>query len=149
MNTLTDEMVATIERQRLGFVATVDHEGAPRLSPKGTFVVIDAQTIAYGDINSPGSTRRLTDDPRVEVNFVDPLARKGLRARGKARFINKDEKAFDVEIERFDRWGDLAKRIKRIVVIDIDWAHPIRTPAYDDGAQEQDLRQTWESILMG
>ena len=149
MNVLTEEMIETIERQRLGFVATVDKDGAPRLSPKGTFVVIDAQTIAYGDISSPGSTSRLTDDPRVEVNFVDPFARKGVRARGKARFVNKEDEGFKAEFERFERWGDLAARIKRIVVIDIDWVRPVRTPAYDDGAQEQDLRKTWESNLLG
>ena len=110
--------------------------------------MIDTQTIAYGDISSPGTTRRLTDNPRVEVNFIDPLARKGLRARGKTRFIEKEDKAFEKEISCFERWGALADRIKRIVVIDINWARPVRTPAYDDGAQEQELRQMWGAILI-
>ena len=144
---LNEEMIATIERQRLGFVATVDEEGCPRLSPKGTFVVMDDKTIAYGDISSPGSTQRLTHDPRVEVNFVDPLGRKGLRARGRARFLEKETDAFQSEIFRFERWGTLADRIKRIVVIEISAAKPVRTPAYDDGAKEEELRETWRSVL--
>ena len=45
---LTDEMIATAEKQRLGFVATVSDDGQPNVSPKGTFVVIDNQTLAFG-----------------------------------------------------------------------------------------------------
>ncbi|MCK7616091.1 pyridoxamine 5'-phosphate oxidase family protein [Roseibium sediminicola] len=146
---LTDQMITTIEHQRLGFLATVDEEGAPRVSPKGTFVVIDEKTIAYGDISSPGSTSRIGHDPRVEVNFVDPLRRSGLRARGKARFLEAGTSDFETEIARFERWGGLAARIKRIVVIDIGSAKPVRTPAYDDGVSEAELIQTWSSTLIG
>ncbi len=146
---LTKQMILTIEQQRLGFVATVDETGAPRVSPKGTFIVIDERTIAYGDISSPGSTKRMEHDPRVEVNFVDPLRRSGLRARGKARFLEAGGASFDSEIARFGQWGDLADRIKRIVVIDIDWAKPVRTPAYDDGVTEAELIKSWSETLIG
>ena len=145
---LTDQMIATIEHQRLGFLATVDEEGAPRVSPKGTFVVIDEKTIAYGDICSPGSTNRIGCDPRVEVNFVDPLRRSGLRAQGQARFLEAGTPDFETEIARFERWGTLAARIKRIVVIDISSAKPVRTPAYDDGVTEAELIRTWSSVLV-
>lgn len=145
---LTAQMIATIEHQRLGFLATVDAEGAPRVSPKGTFIVMDKKTIAYGDISSLGSTNRIGHDPRVEVNFVDPLRRSGLRARGQARFLEAGTPDFQTEIARFDRWGALAARIKRIVVIDIASVKPVRTPAYDDGVTEAELIRTWSSILV-
>ncbi|MEM7616810.1 MAG: DapH/DapD/GlmU-related protein, partial [Pseudomonadota bacterium] len=35
----------------LGFVATVTADGRPHLSPKGTFLVLDDSTIAFGEIN--------------------------------------------------------------------------------------------------
>jgi len=141
-------MIETIERQRLGFVATVDDTGAPRVSPKGTFVVIDSDTIAYGDISSPGSTRRLRANSQVEVNFVDPLSRKGLRATGIADVLARGTEAFNTEFIRFNRWGELSNRIKNIVVIRINFAKSIQTPAYDDGAKESDLIKMWTSNLV-
>lgn len=142
-------MMETINHQRLGFVATVDKDGGPRVSPKGTFVVIDNRTIAYGDISSPGSTQRLRMNPRVEVNFVNPLTRAGLRARGTARLMEAGTDEFQSEFTRFARWGSLANRIKNIVVIDVTSASPVRTPAYDDGVEEAALVKVWTDNLVG
>ena len=41
MAALSDEMKRVVERQRLGFVATVCPDGTPNLSPKGTLSVLD------------------------------------------------------------------------------------------------------------
>lgn len=64
---LTPDMKRIIEQQRLGFVATAAPDGTPNLSPKGTFVVLDNATIAFGEIRSPGTIRNLRI---IEVNFV-------------------------------------------------------------------------------
>jgi predicted pyridoxine 5'-phosphate oxidase superfamily flavin-nucleotide-binding protein len=67
---LTPDMKRIIEQQRLGFVATAAPDGTPNLSPKGTFVVLDDVTIAFGEIRSPGTTRNLRENALIEVNFV-------------------------------------------------------------------------------
>ena len=41
MSMLNSEMKRMVERQRLGFVATVCPDGTPNLSPKGTTAVWD------------------------------------------------------------------------------------------------------------
>ena len=56
---LTSDMKRIIEEQRLGFVSTADLNGTPNLSPKGTFIVLNDQTIAFGEIRSPGTMRNL------------------------------------------------------------------------------------------
>jgi uncharacterized protein len=76
---LTPDMKRIIEEQRLGFVATASLDGTPNVSPKGTFAVLDDQTIAFGEIRSPGTIRNLKANPRIEVNFVDAFVRKGYR----------------------------------------------------------------------
>jgi uncharacterized protein len=43
---LTQDMKRIITEQRLGFVATIDADGSPNLSPKGTMLVIDDRRIA-------------------------------------------------------------------------------------------------------
>lgn len=55
---------------------------------------------------------------------------------------------FDEHIERFDRWGELAKRIKNIVEIDVQITQPLTSPAYDDGATEAELRDQWAKVLL-
>ncbi|MDJ0895940.1 MAG: pyridoxamine 5'-phosphate oxidase family protein [Alphaproteobacteria bacterium] len=148
MGVLTSEMVETLEKQRLGFVATVSENGEPNVSPKGTFVVIDGATIAFGEIRSPMTLENLRARPAVEVNFVDPLARRGFRAKGTATIRERGSAAFLEHIARFDRWGDLAKRIRNIVVIDVRIAQPLTSPAYDDGATEAELRAQWAKVLL-
>ena len=145
---LTQKMISTVEKQRLGFVATITPEGRPNVSPKGTFVVINDNTLAFGEIRSPNTLTNLLGNPAIEVNFVDPLARKGFRANGVARILTHATSAFDENIGRFNRWGELAKRIRNIVIIEVENAKPLTTPAYDDGATEEDLRKNWAKILL-
>jgi predicted pyridoxine 5'-phosphate oxidase superfamily flavin-nucleotide-binding protein len=61
---LSPDMKRIIEQQRLGFVATAAPDGTPNLSPKGTFVVLDDATIAFGEIRSPGTIRKTESELR-------------------------------------------------------------------------------------
>ena len=79
---LTDEMKRVVERQRLGFVATVCADGTPNVSPKGTLRVLDDDHLMFADIRSPGTVANLRTNPSVEVNVVDPFVRKGYRFKG-------------------------------------------------------------------
>lgn len=145
---LTQDMKDTVHKQRLGFVATVSKAGEPSLSPKGTFVVVDDRTLAFGDIRSPGTIANLRYRPTVEINFVDPLRRKGFRARGIATIHARDSDTYHSHRALFDRWGLMADRIEHIVLIDVLDAKPLSSPAYDDGANEADLRAQWSAILL-
>ena len=69
-----------IELWPLGFVATVTAGGRPSVSPKGTFLVLDDETIAFGEIRSPQTVTNLQTQPELEVNFVDQFTRKRLLA---------------------------------------------------------------------
>lgn len=144
---LTQRMKAILEKQRLGFVATVCEDGTPNLSPKGTFVIVDDKTIAFGEIRSPGTIGNLRHRSAVEVNFVDPMIRKGFRAKGVATLHARGSDIYAAHRHRFDRWGALADRIQHVVLIEISAAVPLSSPVYDDGANEAQLREHWASIL--
>ena len=130
----------TIERVRLGFVATVTPGGRPAVSPKGTFVVLDDKTIAFGEIRSPGTLPNISHSPEVEVNFVDAFSRKGCRVRGQAAVLRKGSAEFEKLIPSWaNLWGDLSARIDRIVKIELDAVKPLTTPPYDDGVTEEEM----------
>ncbi|MEM8632802.1 MAG: pyridoxamine 5'-phosphate oxidase family protein [Pseudomonadota bacterium] len=127
-----------IRRFPLGFVATVQADGAPALSPKGTFLVLDDETIGFGNIRSPGTVENLRANPAVEVNFVDVFTRKGARLRGRAEILAAGSGAFADLLPRYtDTWGDLARRITDIVRIPVEDVRPVTTPPYDDGVTEE------------
>jgi hypothetical protein len=138
---LTPDMKRIIEEQRLGFVATAGADGTPNVSPKGTFVVLDDETIGFGEIRSPGTVRNLRANPRVEVNFVDPFVRKGYRFAGTAIVVERGNGAFDALLGHFR--GALAPRMRAIVTITVTKALPLTSPVYDDGKTEPELRRAW------
>lgn len=147
---LTGRMTDLIAAFPLGFVATVTPDGAPAVSPKGTFLVLDDQTIAYGDIRSPGTRRNLTTNPAVEVNFIDPFRRKAVRITGSAALHPKGSDRFAKLHPRWnDAFGDLARRIGTIVTIKIAAASEIWTPPYDDGATEDAMIALYKTKFAG
>jgi uncharacterized protein len=141
LNMLTPDMKRIIEEQRLGFVATAGPDGTPKVSPKGTFAVLDDRTIAFGEIRSPGTIRNLQTNPRIEVNFVDVFVRKGYRFAGTATVVERGKAPFDNLLSKLR--STLAHRIRAIVTITVTKALPLTSPAYDDGKMEADLRRAW------
>lgn len=129
-----------IEKFSLGFVATVTPGGRPSVSPKGTFLVLDDETIAFGEIRSPQTITNLTQNPEVEVNFIDVFKRKGARIRGRTVMVRRGSAEFAALIPAYEQvWGDLADRINLIVKIPVEEVKPLTTPPYDDGATEEDM----------
>jgi hypothetical protein len=134
-------MQRIITEQRLGFVATAAPDGTPNVSPKGTFIVLDDRTIAFGEIRSPGTIRNLRANPRVEVNFVDPFVRKGYRFAGRATIVERGDPDFAALAGRLQ--SPLAPRMRAIVTIAVQKALPLASPAYDDGTTEAQIRRLW------
>lgn len=143
MGTITEDMRRVVGQQKLGFVASVGSDGSPNLSPKGTFLVRDDDHIMCGELRSPNTLKNLKHCAIVEVNFVDPLARKGYRFKGPARFVERDSAEFDELLPAFHEWGDLCHHFRGIIDILVDVARALESPAYDHGADETALRAEW------
>jgi uncharacterized protein len=135
------DMKRIIEEQRLGFVATANLDRTPNVSPKGTFVVLNDETIAFGEIRSPGTIRNLRANPRIEINFVDPFVRKGYRFAGTAIVVERRDDTFDALLNQLR--STLGPRIRAIVTITVTKASPLTSPAYDDGKTDTELRRVW------
>lgn len=142
MPALTDEMKRIVTDHKLGFVASVCADGTPNLSPKGTFLVRDDDHLMFGEIRSPQTILNIAENPVVEINFVDVLSRTGLRCKGPARMVRKDSSEFDSLLPAFvEQWSDFCDLFNGIVVVRINEATPLFSPAYDIGSTEEDLRR--------
>ena len=58
--------------------------------------------------------------------------------------VRRGSERFEALIPLFERYGAIAHRAKAVVVLSIDRALPIRSPAYDDAAaREEEIRAGW------
>ena len=141
---LTPDMKRIVLEQRLGFVATVNRDGTPNLSPKGTTTVWDDDTLVFADIRSPQTVANLLVNPAVEVNVVDPFARRGYRFRGTASVHEGDETYVrGLELLRDRGYTAFEEHVRAIVLIRVERALPLTSPAYDLGATEDELREQY------
>ena len=138
---LTADMKRVVEEQRLGFVATVCPDGTPNLSPKGTTTVWDDDHLIFANIRSPGTIANLRRNDSVEVNVVDPFVRKGYRFKGVASVLDSGP-VYDKAIAFYKDRG-VANAIGEIVVVQVQRALPIDSPAYDLGLTEDEIRARW------
>jgi len=138
---LTADMKRVVEEQRLGFVATVCPDGTPNLSPKGTTTVWDDEHLIFANIRSPGTIANLQRNDSVEVNVVDPFLRKGYRFKGVASVLDSGP-LYDQAVAFYKERG-VANAIGEIVLVQVQRALPIDSPAYDLGFTEDQIRTRW------
>jgi len=140
---LTGEMIDLITTHTIGCVATVRPDGAPAVSPKATFLVLDDRTIAFANIRSQGTVENLRRRPDVEVDFIDPFARLGCRVRGHARYVLRDDAEAPLRTKFKEKWPDLYDLVHGIVTIDVTEAEALTSPSYDVGAVAGQLAEHW------
>jgi predicted pyridoxine 5'-phosphate oxidase superfamily flavin-nucleotide-binding protein len=141
MGILTEDMKRVVLEQRLGFAATVCPDGTPNLSPKGTTTVWDDDHLVFADIYSPGTVANLRQNSAIEINVVDPDVRKGYRFKGTGIVLTEGPQ-FE-EIVAIYRQRGSQNPIRSIVLIKVESALPLISPAYDLGATEVELREKW------
>ena len=137
---LTEEMKSLIRTFSAGSVATINADGTPSVSPKATFVIVDDETLAFGNLRSPGTLANLRANPAVEVCFTDVLSRKAIRVTGTGSIIDKSKAPQRLGDAFHDAWGAYVPHMSSFVVIKVSAAEMILSPAYDFGQTEDELR---------
>jgi predicted pyridoxine 5'-phosphate oxidase superfamily flavin-nucleotide-binding protein len=142
LTVLDDDMKRVVREQRLGYVATVCPDGTPNVSPKGTTAVWDDEHLVFLDLYSPGTVANIeAGHPVVEVNVVDPIRRKGYRFKGPAQ-VHREGSLFDDVVQRYERErGTDRRRINSVVLVRVERAAPLVSPAYADGSSEATIEQ--------
>jgi predicted pyridoxine 5'-phosphate oxidase superfamily flavin-nucleotide-binding protein len=149
MGILTDEMKRVVREQRLGFVATVCPDGTPNLSPKGTTTVWDDDHLAFAHLYSPQTVENLRHQPAIEINVVDVVTRTGYRFKGTGEVLTGGP-LFDRIMALYrgeaghDPLRDADRRVRALVLVRVERALPLISPAYDDGATGQEVAAQWE-----
>ena len=146
---LTDKIRDFLLKQRLGYVATASPDAVPNLSPKGTVFVWDETHLVFANIRSPQTVKNLRANPRLEINVIDPLSRRGYRFRGTGRVLERDGTLHGRAISFFRDLG-VKSEVVDAVIVSVDSASEVTSPLYDTGLSEDEIRKVWmERMLAG
>ncbi len=92
---MINEAVRTdIRNSVLCWLATVDEDGQPNVSPKEIFIDHGDDAILIADIASPVSVRNIAGRSLVCVSFVDVFRQRGFKIAGRARLIAPEHPDF-------------------------------------------------------
>ena len=127
---------ASAQRSVLCWLATVDADGQPNVSPKEVWAIADDQHVVVAHIASPVSARNIAQQPQVCLSFVDVFVQKGFKLKGTAQVVAADDPAFA-------RWAQpllamVGQRfvIQSVLVIRVTAVAPIVAPSYRFYADE-------------
>lgn len=132
-----------LEKQKLGYVATVSKDNTPNLSPKGTVLCWKGSYVIFADIRSPDTITNLSENPHLEINVVDPILRKGYRIKGKGKIL-KDGNEFQEILDYYKSKG-IKSKINSIVLVNVDHIKEVTSPLYDLGYSENQIKDKWRN----
>jgi predicted pyridoxine 5'-phosphate oxidase superfamily flavin-nucleotide-binding protein len=135
-------MKRVVSQQRLAFVATVCADNTPNVSPKGTIAVWDDDHLVFANIRSPQTIANLQVNSAIEINVIDPMVRKGYRFKGTATVLAAGDRY--EEVAAFFKARGAKIPFREVVVIKVEHALPVTSPAYDIGLSESEIRDWWE-----
>ena len=78
----------------LCWLATVDADLQPHVSPKEVWAIADEQHLVVAHIASPVTARNIRQQPQVCLSFVDVWVQKGFKLLGTAHEVCADDPAF-------------------------------------------------------
>jgi predicted pyridoxine 5'-phosphate oxidase superfamily flavin-nucleotide-binding protein len=130
MTLLTEPIRETARRSVLCWLATVDAEGQPNVSPKEVWTIADEQHVVVAHIASPISARNIAQHPLVCLSFVDVFVQKGFKLLGRAREVLADDPEFATWAKPL--LGMVGQRftIQSVLVIQVQSVAAIVAPSY-------------------
>ena len=127
---LSTEVRSAAERSVLCWLATVDRNGHPNVSPKEIFAVFDAGHLVIANIASPGSARNVEGNPRVCASFIDVFVQKGFKVLGVARHVCRTDPEFSQWSSPLEAKAGPRFPIHGVFVVEASAVEPIVAPSY-------------------
>jgi predicted pyridoxine 5'-phosphate oxidase superfamily flavin-nucleotide-binding protein len=127
---LTDAVREAAHRSVLCWLATVDVEGQPNVSPKEVWAIADEQHVVVAHIASPISARNIAQHPQVCLSFVDVFVQKGFKLLGRAREVLADDPEFATWAKPLLAMVGQRFTIHSVLVIQVQSVAAIVAPSY-------------------
>lgn len=120
----------SINESILCWLATVDEDGQPSVSPKEMFVSCGNEHVLIANIASPRSVSNIQLNPLVCVSFVHVFKQKGFKLTGKAKIIEQSNPQYEPYLVELQKIGGENFPVKSIIEINVKATEPITAPSY-------------------
>ena len=130
MTLLTEPIREAARRSVLCWLATVDAEGQPNVSPKEVWAIADDQHVVVAHIASPMSARNIAQHPQVCLSFVDVFVQKGFKLVGRAREVRAADPEFSAWAAPLLAMVGQRFTIHSVLVIQVQSVAAIVAPSY-------------------
>lgn len=127
---LNDSVREDIRNSVLCWLATVDAEGQPNVSPKQIFDHHGDDALVIAEIASPVSVRNIAANPLVCVSFVDVFRQRGFKIAGRARLVERDDPGFADVGARLVAMAGPDFRVRRVIHVSVTKVSRIWAPSY-------------------
>jgi predicted pyridoxine 5'-phosphate oxidase superfamily flavin-nucleotide-binding protein len=127
---LTDAVRQAARRSVLCWLATVDAQGQPNVSPKEVWAIANNQHVVVANIASPMTVRNIAQQPQVCLSFVDVLVQKGFKLQGRARELLPDDADYAHWAAPVLAMAGDRIPVRSVLLIAVDVVQPIVAPSY-------------------
>lgn len=145
---LTPAVQEDISHSVLCWLATVDEDGTPNVSPKELWCLHGDEALVIANIASPVSARNLASHPRACVSFVDVFRQRGWKLTGTAKLVTRDAPEFVEVASDLLRMAGPDFAIKNVIHLRIEAVARILAPSYrvfPDRTVEEQVRRAHET----
>ena len=147
---LTDAVRQVARSSVLCWLATVDAQGQPNVSPKEVWAIADDRHVVVANIASPMTVHNIARQPQVCLSFVDVLVQKGFKLTGTAReLLPSDADYAGWAASLLAMTGDRIP-LRSVLLITVQGVQPIVAPSYwlfpqttTEAAQIEAARRTY------
>lgn len=127
---ITADIRDCIGRSVLCWLATVDAEGWPSVSPKEVFAAADDSRLVIAHIASPGTVRNLRSSPKACASFVDVFVQKGFKLKGTARVVPAADAEYETLVPPLRDMTGGQFPIHAVIVLTVEAVESIVAPSY-------------------
>lgn len=127
---VTPEIIASISKSVLCWLATCDQYNVPNVSPKEIFHYFDPNQIIIANIASPQTVKNIKVNPNICISFIDILVQKGYQLKGIAKIITPSDPSFEKMNPILQKMTKGKYPYATITAIDIQSVKPIIAPKY-------------------
>ncbi|ABR91706.1 Uncharacterized conserved protein [Janthinobacterium sp. Marseille] len=142
---ITEDMETIIKQAMLSFVATVNEDGTPNLSPKASLTVKNG-ALYFADIASPRTIQNLKRNPAVEINVVDIFQRRGYRFKGRAFLLPSSDDEHSMIADWVRATNGPEYPVDHVVKIETTSIAPLLSPAHvfaDPRRSQDEIKSTY------
>lgn len=127
---LAPEVIDCAKRAVLCWLATVDADGVPNVSPKEVWATIGDRHLVVANIASPVSVRNIAANAAVCVSFVDVFVQKGFKVKGRATVVRPGDAEYARWVAPLEEMTGGRFPIRSVIVVEVSGVAAIVAPSY-------------------